>query len=473
MQIRLIRETELWNAMNLCYRIFMQQVAPRYSPEGIKNFEDFLAFEKQLEWHRNQERFTFGAFEGSILCGVSQMDTDGHISLLFVETHRQKEGMGTALVYEMARMAQQRFGCKILTVNAAPSVAEAYVKMGFVQNAPAQCQGGIDFVPMFIETYKAIANGKMRPKDKKERLVLSIVLASVTVFLLFFTILAVGKEKEKVIKYWDQEMLPGDRLPYFGENMDPFYDFDDAEESDGIWDINLYEEKGLSYTIEEDHYQYNNYNEPSTGYYVEFEIDYPKIEGLEKGVQEKANQIFKECAMRTVLDYYEKPTEEGKEQMLGKEPFIASRVKYKVCYMGKEFLSVIFEDQRYIGNMYVGSYDLRSVMLNLESGEVYTLDKILNVDKSFAKMWRNEVFSEYSKIDFIADMDNKMLEKVFQGQEVSARPVCFVTEDGLEIGISYSDEEGNGGYVTMDFEKEDLKEYLRDSAFWDMPETLR
>ena len=48
MQIRLIRETELWNAMNLCYRIFMQQVAPRYSPEGIKNFEDFLLFEKQL-----------------------------------------------------------------------------------------------------------------------------------------------------------------------------------------------------------------------------------------------------------------------------------------------------------------------------------------------------------------------------------------------------------------------------------------
>ena len=205
---------------------------------------------------------------------------------------------------------------------------------------------------------------------------------------------------------------------------------------------------------------------------MEFEIDYPKIEGLEKGMQEKANQILKECAMRTVLDYYEKPTEEGKEQMLGKKPFIASMVKYKVCYMGKEFLSVIFEDQRYIGKE-IGSYDLRGVMLNLESGEVYTLDKILNVDKSFAKMWRNEVLGEYPKIDFIADMDNKMLEKAFQGQEVSARPVCFVTEDGLEIGISYSDEEGNGGYVTMDFEKEDLEEYLKDSAFWDIPETLR
>lgn len=471
MQIRLIKEPELWNAMNLCHQIFMQQVAPGYSPEGIKSFEDFLAFEKQLEWYRNQERFTFGAFDGSILCGISQMDVDGHISLLFVEPHHQKEGIGTTLVYEMSRMAQQHFGCKILTVNAAPSAAEAYMKMGFVQNAPAQCQGGIDFVPMFIETFRAITNGKSRPKDKKERLILVSVLAAVTAFLLIFTIFAVAREKANVREFKNPYIIPGDRMPYFSEEMDPDYNFDD-EESNGIWDIDTYEEKDVPYTIEEEHYQYNNYSDPDTGYYVEFEIDYPRIEGLAKGEREKVNQVLKECAMRTVLDYYEKPTEEGKEQMLGKEPFIASSVKYKVCYMGNGFLSVIFEDQRYIGDMYKGNYDLRGIMLSLESGDVYTLNEILKVDKSFAKMWKNKVMSEYPEIDFVADIDNKMLEKAFQGQVGSVRPVCFVTEDGLEIGISYSDEKGNGGYVTMDFEKEDLEEYLKDSAFWDIPETL-
>lgn len=129
-----------------------------------------------------------------------------------------------------------------------------------------------------------------------------------------------------------------------------------------------------------------------------FIVSYPKLEG-DLPYIEKANTLLRNTARATVIAYYEDPSSKTVEafkrrvesadkenRALDKnaDAYLSSHVKYAVSYNSNDLLSVCFSDECYLGTWMDGYIKLRTVNVNLKTGEVYELDDVLTVDEAIA-----------------------------------------------------------------------------------------
>ncbi len=149
-EIRFLDREEWEDAMGLSWKTFLEFEGDVYSPEGIRNFEDFIT-DSELK-----RRFVTGAYQvmaaydGQKLIGVISLRNESHISLLFVDRNYHKRGIGRALVSAMARYVRTEMGQKKLTVNASPYGVEFYHHLGFFDLGPEKQQDGIIITPMML-----------------------------------------------------------------------------------------------------------------------------------------------------------------------------------------------------------------------------------------------------------------------------------------------------------------------------------
>lgn len=149
-EIRFVNRDEWEEAMALAWKTFLEFEGDVYSPEGIRNFEDFIT-DSALK-----RRFLMGAYqmmaayEGSKLVGMISMRNEKHISLLFVDRDYHRRGIGRALVLALASYVKREMGHKQLTVNASPYGVEFYHSLGFFDLGPQKQQDGIIFTPMLL-----------------------------------------------------------------------------------------------------------------------------------------------------------------------------------------------------------------------------------------------------------------------------------------------------------------------------------
>lgn len=136
---------------HLVASVFMEYIAPLYEPEGIA---EFLQYASPHETTRrlHHDHVMLLAEHHERIAGVIELRDHDHISLLFVDTAYQRQGIAHALVQRALEMClQHKPDLKTFTVFASPNAVPAYERFGFHVTQPEQTRNGIRYVPMALD----------------------------------------------------------------------------------------------------------------------------------------------------------------------------------------------------------------------------------------------------------------------------------------------------------------------------------
>lgn len=147
-QIRNAYREEWQDAMALAWKTFLRFEADVYSPEGVKNFENFITDSTLYRMFVMGAYQMFVAVEHSRIVGMITLRDTTHISLLFVDEAYHRQGIGRGLIGYMADYLRTEVGAERVTVNSSPYGVGFYHKMGFRDIRPEETKDGIIYTPM-------------------------------------------------------------------------------------------------------------------------------------------------------------------------------------------------------------------------------------------------------------------------------------------------------------------------------------
>ena len=147
-EVRSAYRDEWDDAMALAWKTFLRFEADVYSPEGVRNFEDFIT-DTTLD-----RMFVMGAYQmfvaldaGKII-GMITLRNRTHISLLFVDEQYHRKGVGRALMQYLENYLLTEIGADRVTVNSSPCGEGFYHRLGFRDLRPREEKNGIIYTPM-------------------------------------------------------------------------------------------------------------------------------------------------------------------------------------------------------------------------------------------------------------------------------------------------------------------------------------
>lgn len=147
-EIQFAGADEWEDAMGLAWTTFLEFEAQDYSPEGVRNFEDFITDEGLKRMFLSGSYQMLTAYSCRKLIGMITLRNQMHISLLFVDKHYHRCGVGRMLVRRLASYVRDELGKQRMTVNASPYGVPFYHRVGFRDLGPEKQQDGIIYTPM-------------------------------------------------------------------------------------------------------------------------------------------------------------------------------------------------------------------------------------------------------------------------------------------------------------------------------------
>lgn len=138
--IRILSETELHDALPLIWEVFFEYEAPQYTGSGKQSFWNAIHDESYLS-----QLSAFGAFNGDMLVGIIATRNVGqHLALFFVRGAYHRKGIGRVLWNTV--LAEST--ASVIAVHSSHYAAPIYEKLGFVQTGEAKTEDGIFYIPM-------------------------------------------------------------------------------------------------------------------------------------------------------------------------------------------------------------------------------------------------------------------------------------------------------------------------------------
>lgn len=147
-QIRNAYRDEWEDAMSLAWRTFLRFEADVYSPEGVKNFENFITDSTLYRMFVVGSYQLFVALDGKKIVGMLTLRDGTHISLLFVDERYHRKGIGRALMQYLSNYLLTEVQASRVTVNSSPYGVEFYHRLGFHDLRPQEKKDGIIYTPM-------------------------------------------------------------------------------------------------------------------------------------------------------------------------------------------------------------------------------------------------------------------------------------------------------------------------------------
>ncbi len=147
-QVRCAYRNEWQEAMTLAWQTFLRFEADVYTPEGVKNFENFVTDSTLYRMFIMGNYQLFVAVMRNRIVGMITLRDSTHISLLFVDERYHRQGIGRALIRYLADYLATEVGAGRMTVNASPYGVEFYHRMGFRDLGPETTRDGIIYTPM-------------------------------------------------------------------------------------------------------------------------------------------------------------------------------------------------------------------------------------------------------------------------------------------------------------------------------------
>lgn len=175
MKITKINGPDIGVALQVSRNIFYQTIAPfAENRQIIDYFEEYL---QRVGQELAAGRLTlWGAIINNCIVGVSALNTQGHITMMYVNQADWRKGIGKKLIKEMRVFAYNEYGLEEITVNVMPVWAAGFFySCGF---APlSTTDNGIDlFIPLKIKAKKEI-------RYKRREISTKAVLLNVFIFL--------------------------------------------------------------------------------------------------------------------------------------------------------------------------------------------------------------------------------------------------------------------------------------------------
>lgn len=475
MQVRELRRQEVLPALHLIWEVFLKDVAPSYTPEGITEFQKTIKYETVLSMYENREITMFGLFEGIELIGTISVKKSGHIFLFYVKSSCQGRGAGRKLFEEVYNYCVHQLEVGRITVNAAPEAVPKYICMGMRLVMPEQCIKGMRYTPMeMMLPVRSAGSGRAF-------IIAGAILAVLLLFCLLtacvtFVVIQGNRMRFSVSERYDDGYHDAYEDPYgddaYEDYEDGYYEDADPEYMQGLDGITEKIEHNLSYDFGEDSYDVLDIEKQNTN--IEFSVKFPVIDGLEKGVEEKVNRLLKDCAMESVKELYLEPSNEIKEKVIMAEtPMLTSYVRYKVCFASENLLSVVFEDTSFRGSYEDYCENLRTVNINLENGALYQVKDIVELEDEFVNLWLDKMREDENDKRIFSELSKREIKETLAGNSMDGVYVVnfFLDRDGIKIGYDLNYKEAsvhNAGYewLLVSFEKEEIEKYATDSEFW-------
>lgn len=157
MNLRLLNERDLQEAIALIWSVFEEFEVPIYPPKGIKSFQEFISYDNILAMYHDQVLIFWGCFFEDQLVGVIALRGISHISLLFVRKEWHHKGIATYLFKTVLGYAITNNQCDLITVNSSPYAVGFYKTVGFRNISGEKVVDGIRFFPM---EYRVTTNSR-------------------------------------------------------------------------------------------------------------------------------------------------------------------------------------------------------------------------------------------------------------------------------------------------------------------------
>lgn len=139
LEIRRILKSEMEEALELVWKVFLKFEAPDYTEDGIMEFKRTI---NDVSWIKKSD--FYGAFENNKILGVIATKDITHITLFFVDEKYHKQGIGRKLYNKVESLNNNGF----FTVNSSPYAHELYKHLDFIDTDIEQCINGLRFYPM-------------------------------------------------------------------------------------------------------------------------------------------------------------------------------------------------------------------------------------------------------------------------------------------------------------------------------------
>lgn len=140
MNIKLLTKTELKDAIDFIWKVFLEFEAVNYSADNKEAFYDAINNEDYLDMLTS-----YGAFIDGNLVGIIASRNEGsHVALFFVDGKYQKQGIGRKLFEKLISESS----CKCIIVHSSFYAKDIYTKLGFIQSGDIKEEDGIKYIPM-------------------------------------------------------------------------------------------------------------------------------------------------------------------------------------------------------------------------------------------------------------------------------------------------------------------------------------
>lgn len=173
MEVRLLTEPELPAASYLAVYTFdccLRRTIGQ--PELIDGFLRYASVENLTQMVRSGSLRLWGVWQDGQLCAVSGMQTEGHITMLYVHPYYQRRGFGRRLLTEMRTYAAEAHGLSKVTVSAMPSWTCSYFERCGFGHLSFPAYGSMAYVPLVAKSLKPL---KYRKKPVNEKIFAAIV----------------------------------------------------------------------------------------------------------------------------------------------------------------------------------------------------------------------------------------------------------------------------------------------------------
>ncbi len=261
--------------------------------------------------------------------------------------------------------------------------------------------------------------------------------------------------------------------------------------------------ENVSYQIKEETYSHIETKEHVDAYGMDmqlvFSVQYPQLEGdLEH--KDQINELIRTTAMDFVTRAYLQPEqafvdivknahanepttdEEGMEHLNAQQdnPFLYEEKTYAITYNSDKLISIVFSDSYYVDdNAFLEAQELN---INLETGEAYTFDDVLQVTDAAARHWAKNILDFLSPAEVVGSKDasswsdqqgEDAIAKCLTGADSSSMHVdkgFFIDANGkVNLNVSWRGSNDNSqGWWDVTLTDDELAEAKKDSSLWSL-----
>ena len=118
---------EVDSVHELIMSVFEKHVAPGYSTSGIKKFKSLVSPSSILERSNQTDSFVITAKKKEKILGMLKLKNGNHVSLIFVDSDYQGEGIGRNLIEKAIEISLERDSdISAISVCASPNSVNFY-----------------------------------------------------------------------------------------------------------------------------------------------------------------------------------------------------------------------------------------------------------------------------------------------------------------------------------------------------------